>query len=289
MDNDLNSITENLNKEEDSGTVSKRAKLESQISGIETKADLISTYIAQYKILESNELVCEKLGITEASGLKLLSNKHIFSILASEGCYMDSESIYSELLDSEQAFINEYMLDFDPNKAATRAGYKQPYAAYRRLLSDSRIRYVIMCRQQELREISQVTSQAILNEFSKIAFADIGDFVEFDNNIVTLKESNKVDTSVISEVQSTQYGVKIKLHNKHAALEAMGKHIGMFKEKLEITGKNGDPIKIESDMNELRSRFETILKRAEEQAGKSRKSENEEIEDNRMEENSDEE
>lgn len=247
-------------------TIPSKAVKEAQIKGIETRADLIEQYVIEYKKAESNELVCEKLGIAEASGLKILSNKHVFSVLASEGCYFDSEAIYAELLDKEQGFINEYMVDFNPTAAAGRAGYKDPYSAARRHLTDSRIRFIIMCRQQELREISQVTSQAVANELAKIAFADIGDFVEFDNNIVTLKDSRKVDTSVISEVQSTQYGVKIKLHNKHAALEALGKHLGMFREKIEITGKDGDPIKIQANLGELRVKLDTIIERAKEQA-----------------------
>jgi hypothetical protein len=38
--------------------------------------------------------------------------------------------------------------------------------------------------------------------------------------------------------------VKFKLHDKVAALEKLGRHLGMFKEKVEITGKDGGPVEL---------------------------------------------
>jgi len=223
-------------------------------------------YIDLYKIHEDNALVCEEMNISEAVGMRILSNKHVFSVLAGEGCFFNSDSLFSDLPDADQNFINEFMIDFDGAAAAKRLGYKTPSVAARLRLTNPIIRFIIMCRQQELRDVSQVTSQAVLNEYAKIAFADIGEFLEFDKDVVTLKNSSEVDTSMISEVQSTQYGVKIKLHNKMAALEAVGKHLGMFKEKVEVTGADGDPIKIEANLSELRGKLDTIVERAKNQA-----------------------
>lgn len=224
-----------------------------------TLTSLTDKYISLYRVHEDNEVVCEMMGISITEGLRILSNKKVFAALAGHGCYMNSEELYSLLTDSEQAFINEYMVDFNPTEAAKRAGYKSPSSSSRNLMSNSTIRYIIMCRQQELRDISQVTAQAVLNELSKIAFADIGDFVQFDNNLVTLKDSSEVDTSVVSEVQSTQYGVKIKLYNKHSALESIGKHLGMFREKVEVTGKDGGPIEINHNISMLRDKIDGIV------------------------------
>lgn len=228
----------------------------------DTRITLQGRYIELYKTHESNEVVSEMLGISEAEGLNILANKSVFSILASNGCYVNSEELFLTLDDKQQAFVNEYMVDFNCTEAAKRASYDAPGATGRRLLNTAAIRFIIMCRQLELRDISQVTSQAVLNELSRIAFADIGDFVEFDNSIVTLKDSSKVDTSMISEVQSTQYGVKIKLHNKSSALEMLGKHLGMFREKVEITGKDGGPIEISMNIEKLRGKFNDIIARA---------------------------
>jgi hypothetical protein len=40
--------------------------------------------------------------------------------------------------------------------------------------------------------------------------------------------------------------VKVKISDKRAALVEMGKHLGMFKERHEHSGKDGSPIKLES-------------------------------------------
>ncbi len=55
------------------------------------------------------------------------------------------------------------------------------------------------------------------------------------------------DTSTLSEsarllyagAKQTKEGVEIKMHDQMAALKLVGQHIGMFKDKLEITGANG--------------------------------------------------
>ena len=36
--------------------------------------------------------------------------------------------------------------------------------------------------------------------------------------------------------------IKFKLHDKLNALEKLGKHVGMFKEKVEVTGADGGPV-----------------------------------------------
>lgn len=55
------------------------------------------------------------------------------------------------------------------------------------------------------------------------------------------------DTSNLSETAKLLYagveqgkeGIKVKMHDQVGALKLVGQHIGMFKEKLEITGANG--------------------------------------------------
>lgn len=232
----------------------------------EDRDKLIQNFIKEYRIHEDNETVCELLNIPESDGIRLLSDRNVFAVLAGDGCYFNSDALFSSLSDQEQSFINEFLLDFDATKAAGRAGYQSDYAAGRKHLMNPVIRFVILCRQNELRDLSQVTAQAVLNEYAKIAFADIGNFVEFDNNTVTLKDSSGVDTSMISEVQSTQHGVKIKLHNKQTALEALGKSLGMFREKVEVTGKDGGPLEVKTNLDALRSKLDQIVNRAKSQA-----------------------
>ncbi|MGK9155428.1 terminase small subunit [Acinetobacter radioresistens] len=58
------------------------------------------------------------------------------------------------------------------------------------------------------------------------------------------------DTSTLSETAKLLYagveqgkeGIKVKMHDQVAALQLIGRHIGMFNDKVEHTGKNGGPI-----------------------------------------------
>lgn len=43
-------------------------------------------------------------------------------------------------------------------------------------------------------------------------------------------------------VKTTQHGLEIKMHDQTSMLTLAGKHLGMFREKLELTGKNGGPL-----------------------------------------------
>jgi phage terminase small subunit len=48
--------------------------------------------------------------------------------------------------------------------------------------------------------------------------------------------------AAIAEVAQTRDGIKIKFHDKLGALEKIGKHLGMFVDRHEHSGKDGGPI-----------------------------------------------
>ena len=107
-----------------------------------------------------------------------------------------------------------------------------------------------------------ITVEEILTEYAKIAKADMKNFLEFRTaktvvdhdritgepiidyaQIINVKDSDEVDGSLISEVSISKDGTfKFKLHDKLNALEKAAKHLGMFVERKEITGKDGGPL-----------------------------------------------
>lgn len=48
--------------------------------------------------------------------------------------------------------------------------------------------------------------------------------------------------ALFAGVKVTKDGIELKTHSKERALEALGRHLGMDKKLLELTGKNGGPI-----------------------------------------------
>ena len=65
----------------------------------------------------------------------------------------------------------------------------------------------------------------IVNEYIKIAFADMSDFVRFGPNGVVLKHSDKVDGQMVVKVKEGRDGVTIELADKLKALEKLERYL----------------------------------------------------------------
>lgn len=90
---------------------------------------------------------------------------------------------------------------------------------------------------ERIAERTVVSVDRIVKENARIAYANITDVLSFTGKTVTLKSSKDLPedvTSAISEVQKTKDGIKIKFHNKTAALDALARHVGMFKENINL-------------------------------------------------------
>ncbi len=93
-------------------------------------------------------------------------------------------------------------------------------------------------------EKAGVTVERIVFELAKIAFANAGDYFVWGPNGVTINPSEDLtedQRSVIAEVSETRSetggSIKLKLSDKQSALEKLGRHLGMFKEKVELSGQ----------------------------------------------------
>jgi len=115
---------------------------------------------------------------------------------------------------------------------------------------------------------NMATVDKVLAEYAKIAFADIKDFLKFGTEkvvdsydeegrpvyvykqVVDAKSSDEVDGTLIQEVSIGKDGTfKFKLYDKKGALDMIGKHLGMFTERIEHTGLNGGPIEVSNRMD----------------------------------------
>lgn len=102
---------------------------------------------------------------------------------------------------------------------------------------------------------NMITVESVLTEYGKIAFSDITDFLSFKTEkiidghddkgrpvysyrqIVDALSSDEVDGALISEVSIGKDGTfRFKLHDKQHALDQIGKSLGMFTERIEVSG-----------------------------------------------------
>lgn len=165
-----------------------------------------------------------------------------------------------------QRFVDEYLIDQNATQAAIRAGYSAKTATEQgsRLLTFVEVKAAVDAALAEQQKRVQIDADRVLMEYDKISRADIKDFLSFRTEkiqvgvdkdtgqpifeyrqVVEMKPSEKVDGTMINEVSISPKGVlTFKLHDKKGALDSLARHLGLFVDKVEHTGKDGKPIEI---------------------------------------------
>jgi len=172
------------------------------------------------------------------------------------------------LTEKMRAFCREYIKDYNGTRACIRSGYGEKYAAgsAHRLLQSQAIQTQIRAEERKYQNRYRVEKEKIIRELSLSAFSDITDYMTFTDDgkmvltidqitpeaaraLKTVKE--KADAITVKgeqkdDVYYSKVQTEITLHDKLEALKLLGQEIGMFKNKCEVTGKDGGPIRIES-------------------------------------------
>ena len=157
----------------------------------------------------------------------------------------------------EHAWVDKYFETLNNVKFAEQIGIDTD--SVNNWVIQPHIAEEIRKRTEELRLRSIVKCSDVIEELACIAFSDITDYCSFNSQGIQLKDSESMpNTGAIAEVTQTQHGVKLKLHSKMTALETVAKYLGLFKERLEISGPNGGPIEIESPLSSLNRKLDAL-------------------------------
>ena len=157
------------------------------------------------------------------------------------------------LTKKQKLFVEEYLIDLNATQAAIRAGYSP--ASAKEIGSENLTKPDIASRiNKAMAERSRrtgVNADRVIRELAKIAFINPSDLI--DSETATVKPMAAAeDTAVIQSVIVKCYndGVEreIKLADKLKALELLGKHLGMFTDKVDLTGSI--PLVIKDDLLE---------------------------------------
>jgi phage terminase small subunit len=112
-------------------------------------------------------------------------------------------------------------------------------------------------------EKAGVNIERVIAELARIGFADIRQVVSWGPDGVAVIDSAKISddaAAAVAEVGKTATGgIKVKLYDKVGALEKLGRHLGMFKDNVEVAGAGGGPIKVDLPPNELMRRLAYLL------------------------------
>lgn len=189
----------------------------------------------------------------------------------------DMEIEDGALTEKQERFCQEYMKDLNGTQAAIRAGYAENSAQEQssRLLSKD----IVWRRVEELKAAQskrvQISADEILLELKRLALADVSQAFDEMGGLKPLKEipedvRRSISGLEVNELfegsgdQKTAIGIarKVKFWDKNKALENLGKHLKLFVERQEVTGRDGGPVEINvsslSD-EELQARIEGLL------------------------------
>jgi phage terminase small subunit len=155
---------------------------------------------------------------------------------------------FKRLTGKQRQFVAEYLVDLDATAAARRAGFTGEYIAraawelVRKPHVAAAIEEQLAAREQRTR----ITADRVLAEYAKIAFADLGEIFDDNGELLTIKAMPADIRAAISsfEIETADRGegavlniAKIKMLDKLGALGQVGRHLGLFNDKLEISGK----------------------------------------------------
>ncbi len=147
------------------------------------------------------------------------------------------------LNERQKIFVKEYIIDFNASRACVAAGYAKSssYTLPYDLLKRDYIRKAIRSEIDKRLERIQISQDRVVYELARIAFSDMRNFAQWGPFGVTLKNSKTLtdkDAACIAEIsESDTSAVRFKLYDKLKALELLGRHLGMFNDKLELSGQ----------------------------------------------------
>lgn len=148
----------------------------------------------------------------------------------------------AKLTDKQKRFVEEYLIDLNATQAAIRAGYKVDNA--RQTATENLAKpYILEEIEKALAERSRrtgVTADRVLLELAKIAFVNVADVIDTDTATVA-ENASRDDTAAIQVLKIRKLGKdgmesEIRMADKLKALELLGKHLGMFKDRLVLSG-----------------------------------------------------
>lgn len=145
------------------------------------------------------------------------------------------------LTKKQKLFVDEYLVDLNATQAAIRAGYSEKAAhdIGSENLRKPNIEKEIQKRMADRERRTEITQDRVLQELAKIGFADVTNFVTIEHDCVKIRATADMPSDkigAIAGIKEGANGIEIKLNDKGKALELIGRHLGMFRDKLEVSG-----------------------------------------------------
>jgi phage terminase small subunit len=158
----------------------------------------------------------------------------------------------------QKIFVREYVQDFNATRAYIAAGYSEQgaRAGASRLLANVNVQQEVAKLLESLCKELAITKDRVLRETALLAFSNMEDFIRVQDGDAYVDFSNldRDKAAAIQEVTVEEYSegrgkekrdikrTKFRLASKREALELLGKHLSLFRDRVEHVGEGGGPI-----------------------------------------------
>lgn len=158
----------------------------------------------------------------------------------------------------QRAFVREYLVDLNATNAAIRAGYspKAARAVASRMLTYANVKAAVEAGLEAKRNRALVSQDEVVRELARIAFSDVWHYQQGEGGTLEVIQgapegASRAVASVKHKTRTipqdggepiVHHEVEYRLWDKNTALANLAKHLGMFIERHEITGKDGAPL-----------------------------------------------
>lgn len=164
------------------------------------------------------------------------------------------------MTEKQKIFADEYLIDLN----ATRA-YRKAYPSVKkdetaaqagsRMLRNVKVAGYIAERMQARQERTEITQDKVLEELAAIAFARATDYAEVKDDQVIIKDTaglSENQIKAVAGIKQGKFGIEVKLNDKEKALELLGRHLGMFKDRVEVSGLEEEKTKLSDLIRQMR-------------------------------------
>ena len=161
----------------------------------------------------------------------------------------------------QKIFADEYLIDLN----ATRA-YRVAYPSVKkdetaksagsRMLTNVNVAKYISERMQERQQRTEITQDMVIKELAAIAFSRATDYAAVKGGTVCIKDTDTLTEDqirAIAGIKEGANGIEVKLNDKEKALELLGRHLGMWNDKLDINAPA-----LDDSLKEMEDYFERL-------------------------------
>lgn len=188
------------------------------------------------------------------------------------------------LTTSQKRFVNEYLIDLNGTRAYKVAyprvkSDKTAAAAATRMLRNVKVQEYIEKRMKDREKRTEITQDRVLEELAAIAFANASDFAKVVEKqaVITLESGKRIPLTdengkpvmikdveliltdnllpeqkkALSGIKRGKHGIEVASCDKVRALELLGRHLGMFKDKVEVSGMQEEMSKLDNLLKQV--------------------------------------